>query len=197
MKKLTLFATLAILAVLFASCNKKDDFKSFVGTWGVEKIEYYNKDHAGNPIAASFESYNYDPEDVDNTIQLVFNEDKTGEMRDSAVDTLWIENQETGEYDTYIYCPDTTLVYPFTFSYDEGESALYMTINYSYPYDYTRTFLMKVSDLTHDSFIYENEYRLYYVEKAYLKRLSDSPTKTAGRKAMPHPQKRDSFLGGR
>lgn len=196
MKKQTLFAALAILAVLFASC-KKVDYNAFVGTWGVEKIEYYNIDYAGNPIAASFESYNYDPEDVDNTIQLVFNEDKTGEMRDSAVDTLWIENQETGEYDTYIYCPDTTLVYPFTFSYDEGESALYMTIKYSYPYDYTRTFLMKVSDLTHDSFIYENEYRLSYVEKAYLKRLSDSPTKTAGRKAMPHPQKRDSFLGGR
>ena len=53
MKKLTLFATLAILAVMFASC-KKVDYNAFVGTWGVEKIEYYNIDYAGNPIAASF-----------------------------------------------------------------------------------------------------------------------------------------------
>ena len=55
MKKLTLFATIAVAAILFASCNKID-YKSFVGTWGVEKIEYYNIDYAGNPIAASMET---------------------------------------------------------------------------------------------------------------------------------------------
>jgi len=197
MKKLTLLVAMAVTALLFTSCNK-ENYKSFVGTWGVEKIEYYNIDYAGNPIAASFESYSYDPEDLDNGIQLVFKEDKTGEMRDSAIDTVWIDwNDQTQVYESYIYNPDTTLVYPFTFSYDESESALYMTIKYTYPYEYSRTFLMKVSDFSHDSFIYENEYSLNYVERAYLKRISDSPTKAAGHKATPHPQKRGSFLGDR
>ena len=188
---------MAITALLFTSC-KKDDYKSFVGTWGVEKIDYYNIDYAGNPIAASYESYTYDPEDLNNGIQLVFRENKTGEMRDSAIDTIWIDwNEQTQVYESYIYNPDTVLVYPFTFSYDESESSLYMTIKYTHPYEYTRTFLMKVSDLTHDSFIYANEYSLNYVEKAYLKRISDKPTKATGRKAPSHPQKRGSFLGER
>ena len=78
---------MAMVAMLFASCSKTD-FKSFIGTWGVEKIEYYNIDYAGNPIAASLETFTFDPNDTNNGIQLVFRTDKTGEMRDSAIDSI-------------------------------------------------------------------------------------------------------------
>lgn len=195
MKKLTLFATLAIAALMFTSCNKTN-FKSFVGTWGVEKIEYYNIDYAGNPIAASMETYNYDPNDTGNGIHLVFREDKTGEMRDSAIDTVWLYNEETQEYDSCIYRPDTVLVYTFTYTYDASESSLIMKTRYTYPYEYMRTFMMKVSDMTNNSFIYENEYDVNYVERAYLKRVDDATSKVT-RQTPKHPSKPGAFLGGR
>lgn len=195
MKKLTLFATLAIAALMFTSCNKTN-YKSFVGTWGVEKIEYYNIDYAGNPIAGSMETYIYDPNDTGNGIHLVFREDKTGEMRDSAIDSVWLYNEETQEYDTCIYRPDTVLVYTFTYTYDASESSLIMKTRYTYPYEYMRTFMMKVSDITDNSFIYENEYDVNYVERAYLKRVNNATSK-ATRQTPKHPNKRGAFLGGK
>ncbi len=195
MKKLTLFATLAIAALMFTSCNKTN-YKTFVGTWGVEKIEYYNIDFAGNPIAGSMETYIYDPNDTGNGIHLVFREDKTGEMRDSAIDSVWLYNEETQEYDTCIYRPDTVLVYTFTYTYDASESSLIMKTRYTYPYEYMRTFMMKVSDITDNSFIYENEYDVNYVERAYLKRVNNATSK-ATRQTPKHPNKRGAFLGGR
>ena len=195
MKKLTLFATLAIAALMFTSCNKTN-YKTFVGTWGVEKIEYYNIDYAGNPIAGSMETYIYDPNDTGNGIHLVFREDKTGEMRDSAIDSVWLYNEETQEYDTCIYRPDTVLVYTFTYTYDASESSLIMKTRYTYPYEYMRTFMMKVSDMTDNSFIYENEYDVNYVERAYLKRVNNATSK-ATRQTPKHPNKRGAFLGGR
>ena len=172
MKKLTLFV-MAFVALLFASCNKnKTDYKSFVGTWGVEKIEYFNIDYYGHPISSSIESFNYNPNDPDNTIQLVFREDKTGEMRDGAIDTLYLDyNEETQVYETVLYRPDTVLVYTFTYSYDKSESALYMNMKYTYPYVYS--------------------------EKAYLKRVSNSPSKSSSREAVKHPNHPGSFLGSR
>lgn len=196
MKKLTLLAALAITALLFTSCHKTD-YKTFVGNWGIEKIEYYNIDFNGNPIAASMVTHNFDPNDTNNGIQLVFRENKTGEMRDSAIDTVWLYNEETQEYDSYIYNPDTVMVYTFTYTYDESESALIMKTKYTYPYEYLRTFMMKVTDVTDDSFIYENEYDVNYMERAYLKRISDKPSKSATRQTTTHPNKPGSFLGGR
>ena len=195
MKKLTLFATLAIAALMFTSCNKTD-YKSFVGTWGVEKIEYYNIDFAGNPIAGSMKTYIYDPNDTCNGIHLVFRENKTGEMRDSAIDTVWLYNEETEEYDSCIYRPDTVMVYTFTYTYDASESSLIMKTRYTYPYEYMRTFMMKVSDITDNSFIYENEYDVNFVERAYLKRVNNATSK-ATRQTPNHPNKRGAFLGGR
>ena len=195
MKKLTLFATLAIAALMFTSCNKTN-YKTFVGTWGVEKIEYYNIDFAGNPIAGSMETHIYDPNDTCNGIHLVFRENKTGEMRDSAIDTVWLYNEETQEYDSYIYRPDTVMVYTFTYTYDASESSLIMKTRYTYPYEYMRTFMMKVSDITDNSFIYENEYDVNYVERAYLKRVNNATSK-ATRQTPKHPNKRGAFLGGR
>ncbi len=198
MKKLTFIMTLALTALLFASCNNKIDYKSFVGTWGVERIEYYNIDYAGNPIAASMQYVDYDLDDPDNCIKLIFREDKTGEMLDSDVDTVWTDwNSETQEYESYIYNPDTTLVTTFTYSYVEEESTLYMNMKYSYPYVYSRTFMMKISGWDGDSFIYENEYNVDYMEKAYLKRLSKTTSKSAGRQAMKRPHKPGALLGGR
>ena len=195
MKKVTLLTMMAMVAMLFASCSKTD-YKTFIGTWGVEKIEYYNIDFAGNPIAGSMETYIYDPNDTCNGIRLTFKEDKTGEMRDSAIDTVWLYNEETQEYDTCIYRPDTVLVYTFTYTYDASESSLIMKTRYTYPYEYMRTFMMKVSDITDNSFIYENEYDVNYVERAYLKRVNNATSK-ATRQTPKHPNKRGAFLGGR
>lgn len=187
----------ALAALLFTSCNKTD-YTSFIGTWGVEKIEYYNIDYAGNPIAASMESYTFNPDDADNTIQLVFRGDRTGEMRDGAIDTLKLDyNKETGIYETVIYCPDTVLVNTFTYVYDESESSLIMKIKYTYPSEKIDVFMVKVSDLTDNSFNYENEYDIDYVEKAYLRRIQSASSKETGRQVAKHPHKRGALLGDR
>ena len=94
MKKLTLVAAMALVAILFASCGKQN-YSNLVGTWGVEKIEYYNIDYAGHPIEPYSSSYTYDPNSSDNGIQMVFRDNKTGEIRDSAIDTIWLWNEET------------------------------------------------------------------------------------------------------
>ena len=127
----------------------------FLGIWGVEKIEYYNIDYAGNPIAASLETYTYDPNDIEHGIQLVFREDKTGEIRDNSVDFI-----------------DTTLVTNFTYAYDFDIYKLFINED-----DY-QSFKLDIKKLSHDAFVYENEYVSSQVEKAYLKRLSETPSKT-------------------
>ena len=191
MKKLAFLTMMAIGALLFTSCNKVD-YKSFVGTWGVEKIEYYNIDYAGNPIAASLETHNFDPNDTDNGIHLIFKENKTGEMRDSAIDTLGIDwNEEEQSYDHYIVCPDTVLVTKFTYTYDQSDRSLYMTM------ENARIFKLYINDFSDDSFIYENEYGENYMEKAYLKRVSETASKSTSRQKASHPFKPGSFLGGR
>lgn len=194
MKKVTLFVVMAIAALAFTSCNKID-YKSFIGTWGVEKIEYYNIDYAGNPIAASLESYTFDPKSTDNGIQLYFRADKTGEMRDSAVDTLYVDwNTETQSYDSYIVCPDTVMVYTFIYSYDPSNHSLYMNMDYGTE---VRTFRMNVENFTENSFTYENEYRKDYMEKAYLKRISNTTTKSGSREMVKHPHKHGSLMSGK
>ena len=182
MKKVTLFTMMAMVAMLFTSCSKTD-FKSFIGTWGVEKIEYYNIDYAGNPIAASLETFTFDPNDADNGIQLTFRADKTGEMRDSAIDSLLVDS-------VYIQCPDTVLVTKFTYSYDKSDKSLYMNMDNS-----ARPFRLQIENLTSDSFTYENEYGTDYMEKAYLKRISKS-TKSASRNIPAHPHKGPGALFG-
>ena len=194
MKKLTFLATMAFVALFFASCNKSDYMK-FVGTWGVEKIEYYNIDFAGNPIAGSLETYVYDPNDTDNGIHLIFKENKKGEMRDSAIDSLGVNwNEDTQSYGSYIYCPDTVMVYKFTYSYDKSQNSLYMNMDYGTS---IKTFNMYIENMTDNSFVYENEYSKDYVERAYLKRVSDTPSKSENRQTTKHPHKLGSFFGDR
>ena len=186
MKKLTFLTMMAIAALLFTSCSK-NEYKSFFGTWGVEKIEYYNIDYAGNPIAASLESFTFDPNDTNNGIHLVFRADKTGEMRDSAVDSvLKVQDGDT----VYVHCPDTVIVTKFTYSYDKKDQSLYMNMSNS-----ARPFRLQIENLTDDSFTYENEYGIDYMEKAYLKRISKS-TKSASRNKPVHPHKGPGALFG-
>ena len=192
MKKITLLTLCAIAAVMFTSCGK-NSYKSFVGTWGVEKIEYYNIDYAGNPISSTIETYNFVPGDEDNGIDLIFREDKTGEMRDRSQDTIYVKDYNVDPpvvIDTII-CPDTTLVTKFSYSYDKSSSVLYMDM------EYVHTYRMTIVNLENDSFIYENEYGKDYVEKAYLKRISKSATLSTNRNAVIKPNKPGSILGDR
>ena len=191
MKKLTFLTMMALGALLFTSCNKIE-YKSFIGTWGVEKIEYYNIDYAGNPIAASSEVYTYDPNSTDNGIQLIFKENGTGEMRDSAIDSIGIDEDNDFNYDYYIVCPDTVVVTEFDCSYNQNDRCLYMT-----NLETMRTFKLQIQDFEDDSFIYENEYGKDYMERAYLKRVSKEVTKSGSRQAKKHPHKLGSFLGDR
>ena len=193
MKKTTLLTLCAIAALLFTSCGKIDE-KSFVGTWGVEKIEYYNIDYAGNPIGASMSTFNLVPGDQQSGIDLIFREDKTGEMRDRSQDTLKLDwNNETETYETIIICPDTTLVTKFTYSVDKSASILYMNLE-----NPVKTYKMNIVNMTKDSFIYENEYGTNYVEKAYMKRLSNTPSKSGSRGSQPwRPRIEGSFLSGK
>ena len=193
MKKLTVLTMVAIAALLFTSCNKID-YKSFVGTWGVEKIEYYNIDYAGNMIAGSMETHTFDPNDTVNGIHLIFREDRTGEMRDSALDTIGIGwDEETQTYDHYIIAPDTVVKTKFTYTYDQTDQLLYMNMDYD---TLIYTFRLKINDMDKNSFIYENEYDVDYVEKAYLKRYSKTPLKSS-RQTTTHPHKHGSMLGNR
>lgn len=186
MKKLTFLTTMAIVALLFTSCSK-NDYKTFVGTWGVEKIEYYNTDYAGNPIAASLETFTYDPNDTDNGIHLIFKSNKTGEMRDSAIDSLpKIQNGDT----IYFPCSDTVVVTKFTYSYDKNDNSLYMNMDNS-----ARPFRLQIESMTSDAFIYENEYGIDYVERAYLKRISKS-TKSTSRNVPAHPHNHPGSVFG-
>jgi len=195
MKKIAFLTICVIIAASFTSCvSDSKDYKAFVGTWGVEKIEYYNIDYAGNPIAGSMVTWNMTPGDPNNGIDLVFNEDKSGEMRDRSIDTLFLDwNSETESFDNVIVCPDTTIVTTFKYSYVDSESILYMDM------DYVKTFRMKISDLETNSFIYENEYEKDYVERAYLKRLSDGKeAKTTNRSnGQKRPHMPGSLLSGR
>ena len=173
----------------------------FLGVWGVEKIEYYNTDYAGNPIAGSMIAYTYEPNSIDNGIQMYFREDNSGEMRDSAIDELWLDwNEETESYETHIVCPDTVLVKPFTYTYDESENVLYLTLTNDGD---VQSYTLKISDLSNELFIYENvyghdDYGNGFVEKAYLRRVNIAAMKSTDRIMLPHPHKKQgSLLGDR
>ena len=189
MKRLTLFVTLLTIVLGLFSCSKDRTYKDFVGTWGVERLEYYNIDYAGNPIPGSLEVYEFPLGDAKDGIDLIFRSDKTGEMRDRSRDTIY--NQISVDpviYDTIIN-PDTTLVTYFTYSFDEEESTLFMMM------DYARTFSMKVSNFEDDSFVYYNEYDENYIEKAFLKRLNTkSLSKGAATKPTFRPRRPKSFM---
>ena len=163
-----------------------------IGVWGVEKIEYYNTDYAGNPIAASMSTFLFEPYSTDNGIQMYFREDNSGEMRDSSIEELWLDwNEETESYETHIVCPDTVLVSSYAYVLDEESSALFLNM------DDGRAFRLQIKEISDDVFVYENEYYQNCIEKAYLKRVSNTPSKPVGRKAVDNLHFRTGSLMGK
>ena len=147
---------------------------AFVGIWGVEQIDYYSIDFWGNPISGTMETYYFTPGDPDNGIDLVFWEDHRGEMRDRSRDTLFQNYDDfLGVYLDTIICPDTTLITGFSYAYHPKDSLLIMNMETQHPI----TYRMLISSFTDDSFVFINNYDSYYVEKAYMKRLSFVPEK--------------------
>ena len=189
MKAFKVFLSTAVLFVVMASWGK-NAYKDFIGTWGVERIDYYNIDFAGNPIPVTVHTYYFTPGDMQGGIDLVFREDQTGEMRDRSRDTLVEIIKEDGVIvDTLvIICPDTTLVTPFTYSYNSFDKYLFMNMQAAHPYIYQ----MKVRFVDDDTFVYENEYDKDYVEKARMVRYStETRSSVRGAKSTqipPHPK---------
>jgi glutathionylspermidine synthase len=215
MKKIALSVICVVAAFLLSSCGK-EEYQRFVGTWGVEKIVYesYNTDYAGEPIEGSIETetYMFDPNKVEDGIQMVFKADKTGELHDNAIDTIYYVFDDNDSiyvaytikpagfdilHDSILPCADSTFVTRFTYSFDETESVLYLTMSNA------NTFRMVISGFEKDAFTYENVYAVdeedndkVYKETADLKRISKSTPKPTNRQTTKHPNKRGSFLGG-
>lgn len=169
MKRIFLFLAIAALAFGGVSCGDSNDYQVFIGTWGVERLDYDTLDYAGMPMEQYHTSYQYVPGDVDNGIEMIFRSDRTGETRDHAIDTLYVD-------DMAIYCPDTTLITRFTYSYLADEGILYVNVKGDKPYTY-QTNIVKLDD---NAFVYENEYKKNCIEKAWLVRVSNTPaTKTS------------------
>ena len=182
MKKILLFAAV-ILAIGLASCGKSD-YQVFVGTWGVERIDYYNIDFNGDPT----------PGDEKNGMDLIFRDDRTGELRDHSRDTLYIpvyDDDHVAIDTNVIICPDTTLITRFTYSYHDDDAILYMNILGPRPY----TYQMPIEQLTDKSFIYINNYDKDIVEKAWLVRLSNDTRSTRSSKPVRAPRKEGSLFG--
>ncbi len=192
MKKILLFAAV-ILAIGLASCGKSD-YQVFVGTWGVERIDYYNIDFNGDPIPSTIETYRFTPGDEKNGMDLIFRDDRTGELRDHSRDTLYIpvyDDDHVAIDTNVIICPDTTLITRFTYSYHDDDAILYMNILGPRPY----TYQMPIEQLTDKSFIYINNYDKDIVEKAWLVRLSNDTRSTRSSKPVRAPRKEGSLFG--
>ena len=174
MKKLNVLAALMMLLVLAACKDNNNDpivvnSKSFIGTWGVKQIDYYNIDFYGQPIQASLETYYFTPGDMNGGIDLIFRENRTGEMRDRSRDTLYLDyDTATQSYATIIPCPDTTLVTKYTYSFNAEDNLLFLNMQVEHPYIYQ----MLVNFIDENTFVYENEYDVDYIERATMVRYS-------------------------
>lgn len=214
MKKILLALAALVMVFGWTSCGG-DDYKSFVGTWGADRIDYYNIDYAGQPIPYTVETYYFTPGDPDNGIDLVFRDNRTGEMRDRSRDTLFVPVYMNGvKVDTVaVFSPDTTVVTTFTYSYHNDDALLYMNMEPVVRY-YIRekvddntyvdkleerynpyTYKMQIELLTSESFIYINEYKPNYVEKARLIRISNDARSARSSKPVAIPHKPGSLFG--
>lgn len=112
-------------------------------------------------------------------------------MRDRSQDSIWTDwNPQTQQYETLIVNADTTLVTTFTYLVDREDSTLYLNM------DYARTFMMDIQEITDSTFIYTNEYDVDYVERAYLRRLSNAKA-APSKQNVKRPNKPGAFLGER
>ena len=193
MKKLTLIASLFAVVFCLVSCkpDSNDSYKKFVGKWGVERLEYYTADYAGNPIPNTVDIREFPLGDPHDGIDMIFydNDKRTGEMLRRDIDTFYVQiSLDPEECDTIIN-PDSTVRITFNYMYDTDLSALYVNMH-----DDMHTFMMKVSNFTDNSFMYVNEYDLHLVEKAYLKRLEGKDAPKSSSKPTYRPRKPGSFM---
>lgn len=165
MKRIFLFLTMIVIVCGWTSCTKKNDFKLLIGTWGLERLDYDTLDYTGAPILDLRKTYLFTPGDTDNGIEMVFREDRTGETRDHAIDSIMLADS------TVIYCPDTTLYTYFTYSYYSDEGTLYLNVEGSDPY----TYMTRIVKYENNAFVYESEYKKNCIEKAWLVRISNTP----------------------
>lgn len=195
-KKLSLFTIAMTLVAMMASCGKSD-YQAFVGTWGLERLDYYDIDYAGNPIESTIKTTYFIPGDMQSGIDLVFRDNRTGEMRDRSRDTLLtgIVTDSLTIYDT-IPCPDTTFVTKFTYSYHKDDNTLYMNMQTTPPFTHN----ILIEYLSNERFVYTNQYEYDppRVEKAYLVRLSEGTAKnTRSSKPVSIPHMPGSMFGSR
>lgn len=216
MKRIFLFFFALAMVLGWTSCGK-NDYMVFVGTWGVDQIDYYNIDFYGQPIESTRETYYFTPGDPDRGIDLIFRSDRTGEMRDRSRDTIGIpvyDNNNNLVDTIFVIKPDTTIVTKYSYSYHDDDALLYMNMEALRRY-YRRTtvndvvqdnleeierrytYKMHIDLLTDDSFIYENEYDVNYMEKARLIRLSSEEPSDKSRSSKPVrvPNKPGSVFG--
>ncbi|MBR4391909.1 MAG: hypothetical protein IKT08_07390 [Bacteroidales bacterium] len=179
-----------IVATLFfgMSACKKSSSSLLLGTWGLERVEYYYIDFYGQPIESTIEAYDYVPGDMDNGIDLVFKDGKKGEWRDRDVDTIYVKISENPVVFDTIINPDTTIVTPFSYSIDDDQSALYIKTSNA------ETFMLDIEELSEDVFIYSNEYKVNYVEHAILKRVNSSNKTKSTERPQRVPRKPGSFI---
>ena len=187
MKKLCFILVGMVMTVGMMSCGKSVESK-LVGTWGLERIEYYNIDYYGQPIENTMEVYTFTPGDMENGIDMVFYENKRGEWRDRDADTFLIKiSTNPVTYDTIVN-PDTTVVRQFTYSYDEDLAALYVKTSDA------ETFMLDIDELTDETFVYSNEYKLNTVEHAILRRIDGKAHTKSASKPVYVPNKKGSFF---
>lgn len=182
-----------MVATLFlgmAACSKSNS-SLILGTWGVEKVEYYYVDFYGNPIDETIEAYYYTPGDQNNGIDLVFYSGHHGEWRDRDVDTFLVPiSVEPVLYDTIIN-PDSTVVTQFTYTVDDDLSAIIVKT------DDAVTYMLDIEELNKSTFSYTNRYKQDYVEHAILKKIDNSKATRTERKQQQFSRKPGSFLSHR
>ena len=193
MKRFGLILTIAAMVLGMASCDNSDDYTIFIGTWGVEHIDYYNIDYYGNVIENTVHSYDLTPGDQIDGIDLVFKADRSGKMIDRSRDTLfskWDSNLEA--YLDTLICPDTVIVTTFTYSYHKDDGILYMNMEVLHPF----TYQMQIPSISNERFTYINEYDDDYVEKATLVRISNDTRSNPSRRGLKpsRPRYKGSLL---
>lgn len=114
----------------------------FLGVWGLELLEYYKVDYAGNMVLES--SSLYDPFDVDHGVQMVFWENHTGQKLDKT---------------------NSLTVKAYTYNVDPVHSILKVNC------DDGQSFDLEIKEYSNASFTYENYYQQRQMERAVLKRL--------------------------
>jgi len=171
MKKLTILIVAMALVFSAASC-KKNGADLLIGTWALQILEYYNIDYQGQPIESTIVHYEF-PIDVANEgIDIVFMKNNQGEWHDRDLDTFYVLISEDPDvYDTIIN-PDTTVVTPFTYFYDEDAAAVFLKTSDMVSH------MLEVEELNSTTFSYVNEYGEHYVEHAILKRVDDSKSRS-------------------